>query len=95
MALLSVNCREKLVLLFGFQWRHVYKRFPLTYSPLYWGAVFPLGMYTVCTFRLAKVLEADFLSIVPRVFVAIALAAWATTFVGLLRSVASTLRTRA
>jgi len=31
-------------------WRHVYKRFPLTYSPLYWGAVFPLGMYNVCTF---------------------------------------------
>lgn len=26
-------------------WRHVYKRFPLAYDPLYWGAVFPIGMY--------------------------------------------------
>lgn len=25
-------------------WRHLYMRFPLTYDPLYWGAVFPLGM---------------------------------------------------
>jgi tellurite resistance protein TehA-like permease len=25
-------------------WRHVYRRFPLRYDPLYWGAVFPLGM---------------------------------------------------
>ncbi len=30
-------------------WRHVYKRYKLVYDPLYWGAVFPLGMYTVCT----------------------------------------------
>jgi len=35
-------------------WRHVYKRFPLTYDPLYWGAVFPLGMYTACTLAVAR-----------------------------------------
>src|SRR5690606_24102019 len=37
-------------------WRHVYCRFPLTYDPLYWGAVFPLGMYSACTYRLSGVL---------------------------------------
>ena len=73
-----------MLLVLGF-WRHGYKRFPLTYHPLYWGAVFPLGMYTVCTFRLAKVAGTPFLLFLPRVFVFIALAAWAATFIGLVR----------
>jgi tellurite resistance protein TehA-like permease len=74
-----------MLVILGF-WRHAYKRFPLTYSPLYWGAVFPLGMYTVCTYRLAKVASLDFLLVVPRVFVFIAMAAWALTAIGLIRS---------
>lgn len=64
-------------------WRHVYKRFPLAYDPLYWGAVFPLGMYTVATFEMARVMNLDFLLAIPRVFIYIALAAWTLTFYGL------------
>jgi tellurite resistance protein TehA-like permease len=66
-------------------WRHVYMRFPLRYDPLYWGAVFPLGMYAVCTFRLAHAIDAPYLLIVPRVFLYVALAAWAAAMVGLVR----------
>lgn len=63
-------------------WRHVYRHFPLTYDPLYWGAVFPLGMYTACTFRLATVLGVSIMQPLSRVFIYIALTAWLATFVG-------------
>jgi tellurite resistance protein TehA-like permease len=63
-------------------WRHVYRRFPLRYDPLFWGAVFPLGMYTACTFRLAAVLNLDFLQPVPRAFIYIALVAWFAALIG-------------
>jgi tellurite resistance protein TehA-like permease len=77
-----------MLLALGF-WRHVYRRFPLRYDPLYWGAVFPLGMYTVCTFRLSQTIDAPVLVSVARLFLYVALAAWGLTFVGLMGRVAS------
>jgi tellurite resistance protein TehA-like permease len=72
-------------------WRHVYRRFPLVYDPLYWGAVFPLGMYAVSTHTMIDALGLDFapgfgfLMPVPDIFTWIALAAWTLAFTALLR----------
>jgi tellurite resistance protein TehA-like permease len=67
-------------------WRHVYKRFPLRYDPQYWGMVFPLGMYTVCTFQLSKAIGFELLLVIPRYFIYIALLAWLIVFIGLVHS---------
>ncbi len=69
-------------------WRHITKHVPLRYDVAYWGIVFPLGMYTVCTYRLSKALDVDFLMVIPQGFIVIALAAWAATFLGLLTTLA-------
>jgi tellurite resistance protein TehA-like permease len=73
-------------------WRYVLLRFPLRYDPLYWGAVFPLGMYTVATRQMARALDLPFLEPIPHVFVYVALLAWTAAFVGLLGTLWTGLR---
>ena len=77
-----------LLLILGF-WRHVYKRFPLKYDPQYWGMVFPLGMYTVCTIQLARAINFSPLLVIPRYFIYLALAGWLAVSLGLIYSLLS------
>lgn len=67
-------------------WRYLIKGVPFTYDPLYWGGVFPLGMYSVCTYHLAQTLGTTFLIPLSQAFMVAALAAWATACVGLAES---------
>jgi tellurite resistance protein TehA-like permease len=79
------------MLLILFVWRHICRKFPLKYDPLYWGTVFPLGMYAVCTFEMARAMNLDFLLPIARVFVYVALLAWLATFLGLVHSLVGSL----
>lgn len=66
-------------------WRHIYKRFPLRYDPLYWGAVFPLGMYATGTHQMLLAMEFDLLKFLPPLFLIVAMGTWSLAFIGLLR----------
>ncbi len=71
-------------------WRLLCRKW-LWYEPPYWGAVFPLGMYSACTFEMVRAMNLDFLLPIARVFVYVALMAWAAPFVGLIHSLVSSL----
>lgn len=65
-------------------WRHIVRRVPLRYHPSYWSLVFPLGMYGVASYKMRSVVSLSELGWLPKVTLAVALIAWATTFVGLI-----------
>jgi tellurite resistance protein TehA-like permease len=71
-----------MLIILGF-WRHIHRRFPLKYDVAYWGAVFPLGMYTVASYRLGDALDISLLTALAGAFVYAALAAWTLTAIGL------------
>ncbi len=73
-------------------WRHIVRGVPVRYEPHYWGLVFPLGMYTACTFVLSQASGLPFLAAIPHVFLWIALAAWLAAFLGMLAAVGRSFR---
>jgi tellurite resistance protein TehA-like permease len=60
-------------------WRHLLKRFPLTYEPALWSMVFPLGMYAAASQAFGRVAGIGPLELVARVEVWFGLVAWAAT----------------
>lgn len=74
-------------------WRHVVRRYPLRYHPAYWNLVFPLGMYSVATYRLSLAADFTALQTVSRVMIWVGFAAWLATMLGLLDSLRRAART--
>jgi tellurite resistance protein TehA-like permease len=67
-----------LLILFGI-WKHGICRVPLTYTPMFWSLVFPLGMYALASLRLSLATEFPPLRSISHAMVWVALAAWAMT----------------
>ncbi len=67
-------------------WKHLYKKAPILYDPQYWGLVFPLGMYAVCTLKLNILLKFPFLQHLSELFLYTAFIAWSITFFAMLKN---------
>lgn len=76
-------------------WQHIVKKLGRSYTFLYWTAVFPLGMYAACSYRLSQTMGLPFLMWIPRIFVYIAVVAWTITFLGMIHHLASSAPARA
>ena len=66
-------------------WRYVVRQWPVRYDPLYWAAVFPLGMYAAATHEMSAAIGLEFLRPVPTLFLYVVLAAWTVAFAGFVR----------
>jgi tellurite resistance protein TehA-like permease len=67
-------------------WRHFVCGVPLSYDPLCWGGVFPLGMYSVCTYELAQTLGISLLMPLSNLFMIAAVGGWMAAVAGLVDS---------
>lgn len=76
-------------------WRHLVKKLPLVYDPLYWRLVFPLGVYTVATLQLSKATGLNFLMVIPYLVIFAAAIAWLLTFIGMLAKMRTSRRNNA
>jgi len=71
------------LLMLGF-WKYAIRREPVTYTPLVWSAVFPVGMYSMATMRFSIASDFTILRGVANVVVWIAIAAWVAALGALL-----------
>jgi tellurite resistance protein TehA-like permease len=64
-----------LLIVLGF-WRHVLRKWPLSYEPALWAVVFPIGMYSVSTLTYGKAVGLSFMEPLGRGVLWVAVAAW-------------------
>ncbi len=65
-------------------WKYVSQKTQFKYTPLYWGMVFPLGMYTACTIKLSQALDFPFIMNIPKYFIYLAFVGWTVIFVSMI-----------
>jgi tellurite resistance protein TehA-like permease len=67
-------------------WKFVVRKVPFKYTPLDWGMVFPLGMYTACTIKLSQAIQIPFVANISTYFIYLAYIAWVVIFVSMIIS---------
>ncbi|QRF76452.1 C4-dicarboxylate transporter/malic acid transport protein [Thermoplasmatales archaeon] len=71
-------------------WKHtIGKVSPWRYDAQFWGAVFPMGMYTVSTYMFVRATNLGQLLIIPNFFIYFAIAGWIYEFVEFLYAMIS------
>lgn len=71
-------------------WKFVVRKVPFKYTPLDWGMVFPLGMYTACTIKLSQAIQIPFVANISTYFIYLAYIAWVVIFVSMIISMLKT-----
>jgi tellurite resistance protein TehA-like permease len=64
-----------LLIVLGF-WRHVLRKWPLSYELALWAMVFPIGMYSVATLTFGKAVSLSFMEPLSRGVLWVAVAVW-------------------
>ncbi len=64
-------------------WRYIVKRVPVSYDVQHWSMVFPLGMYTACSYQFGEAAGLPVLVDISRYFIYLALAAWTVVCIGM------------
>ena len=80
-----------LLLMFGI-WKHGVRRIPLSYTPMLWSIVFPLGMYAVATYHLSVADDYPPFQAISHLMAWVALGAWIATTAALIVASARSLR---
>ncbi len=80
-----------MLVLFGL-WRYLVRRYPWTYDPKLWGAVFPLGMYAVASTELGREIAFGFLPALAAVWVWVGVAGWCAVLALMVAAVVEGLR---
>lgn len=75
-----------MLFLFGI-WKHLVKRIPLSYEPILWSMVFPLGMYAVASERLGRLAEFQPIVWIGQLMIWIAVLVWLLVMIAMLRRV--------
>ena len=69
-------------------WKHFVRHAPLRYRPTQWSIVFPLGMYTVTSFRLSLAAEFEPLHWISHVMLWESLVVWCLVAIGMFNRMA-------